>query len=303
MKERIVVLLIKILPKETKNKIKKIILKLKSKNPKLFTFLNGTFNDDDIIKEFERKNLIKEFDILMVHSSINNLVPMYQGNVGTLLSALIDYSKKKNITLVMPAFVLGKKNKGVKEFYSKKKEFDVEKTPTTVGLLNEMFRRKKNVYRSLHPTHSVAAYGPKAQELTEKHHLSSTTFGEDTPFGIMNSYKTVIFGVGVYYYRNLTHVHVIEDLLKEKFPYPIERTYINIPVDMFYKEKRYTYNLKCYTDNLSNRRDLTVIAKNIAKPDLLQWSYKGVPMFIANAGEVTNTLLKLSREGKSIYKA
>ena len=303
MKERIAVLLIKILPKGIKNKVKKTILKFKSKNPKLLTLLNGTFDDEDIIKEFERRNPNIDFDILMVHSSFNNLRPMYKGNIGRLLNSLIEYSEKKNITIVMPAFMLGKNNEGVKEYYSKKNEFDVNKTPTTVGLLNELFRRKKNVYRSLHPTHSIAAYGPKARELTEKHHLSSTTFGEDTPFGIMDSYKTIILGIGVYYYRNLTHVHVAEDLLKEKFPYPQKRVYITLPVKMYNKGETYDYNLKYYTDNLSSKRNLTVIAKNISKSNLIQWSYKGVPMFIANASEVTNTLLKLSKEGKSIYKS
>ena len=113
--------------------------------------------------------------------------------------------------------------------------FNVDKTPTTVGLLNEMFRRKNGVLRSAHPTHSIAAYGPKAKEITENHHLCDTTFGSATPFGIMNSYDTKILGLGVYYYRNLTHVHVAEDLLKESFPFPIERTYNTIPIELIHK--------------------------------------------------------------------
>ena len=127
MKERIAVLLIKILPKGIKNKVKKTILKFKSKNPKLLTLLNGTFDDEDIIKEFERRNPNIDFDILMVHSSFNNLRPMYKGNIGRLLNSLIEYSEKKNITIVMPAFMLGKNNEGVKEYYSKKgKQYNKE---------------------------------------------------------------------------------------------------------------------------------------------------------------------------------
>jgi len=302
MKDRVIVFFINLFPKGLKNNIKRIILHLKKKYPKAVIFFNGSFSTKDLLLEIDKKINNQAFDILMVHSSINNLLPMYRGNVKELLDALINYAEEKKVTLVMPTFTLGKKNSGVEKQYLQKKTFNVDKTPTTVGLLNELFRRKKGVLRSLHPTHSIAAYGPKAAELTETHHLSETTFGENTPFATMDSHKTKILGIGVYYYRNLTHVHVAEDILKEGFPFPIKREYNVVPVKIIKKEESLVYDLKCYTDALSNMRDLTILKKYIDDSNLQQWNYKGVPMFLANAKEVTKTLVKIAKEGKSIYK-
>jgi len=302
MKDKIIIFFINLFSKELKNKIKQKIIYFKNKYPKIVVFFNGSFTTKDLTLEIEKKLGKDTFDFLMVHSSINNLLPMYKGNVKELLDALIKYSEAKGITLVMPVFTLGKKNSGIEEYYLKKNIFNVDKTPTTVGLLNELFRRKKGVLRSIHPTHSIAAYGPKAEELTVNHHKNDTTFGKNTPFGIMDSYKTKVLGLGVYYYRNLTHVHVAEDLLKEDFPFPIERKYNIIPVKLINKDESTLYDLKCYTDSLSKSRDLTILKKYMGDSNLSQWNYKGVPMFLANARAVTYTLMEIAKEGKSIYK-
>ncbi|MFL0352897.1 AAC(3) family N-acetyltransferase [Xanthomarina sp. GH4-25] len=302
MKDRLTVFFINLFSSDLKNKIKHKIINFKNKYPKVIVFFNGSFTTNDLTLEIERKLGKDPFDFLMIHSSINNLMPMYKGNIKELLDALIKYSELKGITLVMPVFTLGKKNSGIEKYYSKKNIFNVDKTPTTVGLLNELFRRKRGVLRSIHPTHSIAAYGTKAEELTANHHKSDTPFGRNTPFGIMDSYNTKILGLGVYYYRNLTHVHVAEDLLKENFPFPIERKYNIIPVTLISKDESTLYNLKCYTDSLSNSRDLTILKKYMNESNLSQWNYKGVPMFLANASAVTNTLIEIAKEGKSIYK-
>ncbi len=265
-------------------------------------FYNGTFETNELIKELESKLGNEDFDILMVHTSFNNLIPMYQGNVSELLDGLLDFSNKRNITFMMPGFMLGKKNMGAEEYYKSGKSFNVKKTPTTVGLINEIFRRKKGVYRSLHPTHSILAIGPKAEEIIKNHHLSDTTFGLDTPFGKMNSYRTKILGVGVYYFRNLTHVHVAEDILKEDFPYPVIRKYKEMDISLIdYHNEVNSYKLKVFTDDLSKRRDLTILKKHMRINYLTQWKYRGVPMFLADANKVTETLLEIARKGKSIY--
>ena len=301
MKEKALVFLMNFLSKNLKNKIKNRVFAFKSRFPRLILFFNGSFSTEDLFIEIENNIGRDSFDILMVHSSINALLPMYKGNVKELLDYLILYSKQKKVTLVMPTFTLGKKNSGPESFYLNKKVFDVDKTPTTVGLLNELFRRKKDVLRSIHPTHSIAALGPKAEELTNKHHICETSFGDNSPFGIMDSYNTKILGLGVYYYRNLTHVHVVEDILKDKFPYPIKRTFNIIPVKLKNNDEFFKYDLKCYTDSLSSVRDLTILKKHIEDKNLKQWSFKGVPMFLTNAKVVTETLILMAKQGKSIY--
>jgi aminoglycoside 3-N-acetyltransferase len=48
--------------------------------------------------------------------------------------------------------------------------YDPEKTPATTGMIPETFRKRKGVIRGLHPSHSIAASGPKAKVLSEGWH-------------------------------------------------------------------------------------------------------------------------------------
>ena len=178
---------------------------------------HGTFGNDEI-DAILRERLPSDFEILMVHSSISNLLPMYQGDARSLLEFLRRLAEVR--TLAMPAFFFGTPELFSRDYYRKHPKFDARRTPSQMGLVTELFRRTKGVIRSLHPTHSVCAVGPLAQELCGTHHLSPFTFGEFSPFGIMGRRRTAIIGLGVEYYRSLTQVHSMEDVLGERFPIP-----------------------------------------------------------------------------------
>lgn len=293
--------MIRLIPFRIKNGIKNYIFGFKKKHSFLVKRYNGTFTTKDLINQIEME-LDSDDQVLMVHTSMNNLMPMFQGSASELIDSLIELTNKRNMTLVFPGFTLGKKNINVGDYYKNKKEFNVQRTPTTVGLINELFRRKRGVYRSIHPTHSILALGEKAREITDGHQNCETTFGKNTPFDRMDRLNTRIIGIGVYYFRNLTHVHVAEDLLNNRFPFPFERSYDVIPVDLVDKKTTTVYSLKLFTDTLSKKRDLTILKKYMSKNDLHQWNYKGVPMFMANAKQVTKTLIELAEIGITIYK-
>src|SRR5690606_113066 len=155
-----------------------------------------------------------------------------------------------------PGFVLGKNNKSIKKYFLEKKIFNLKRTPTTVGLINEYFRRKDGVQRSTHPSHSLLVFGSKANEILNSHHLCDTTFGINTPFHNLELYNTLIIGLGTYYYRNLTHVHVAEDILGENFPFPCQPSHEQIPVKLILSESNFEYSLKVSSNEISKRRDL-----------------------------------------------
>jgi aminoglycoside 3-N-acetyltransferase len=60
--------------------------------------------------------------------------------------------------------------------------FDVRATPSRMGAISEAFRSAPGTGRSIHPTHSMAARGPGADEVLAGHEAASTPFGEGTPF-------------------------------------------------------------------------------------------------------------------------
>jgi len=110
---------------------------------------------------------------LMVHSSLSSLgyVPGGPATVVSALRAAIGPSG----TLVMPTHSWDRSGSG--DF-----RFDIRATPSCVGAITEAFRRMPGVVRSLHPTHSVAAVGPRAHHLVEGHQDASTPCGSGTPY-------------------------------------------------------------------------------------------------------------------------
>jgi aminoglycoside 3-N-acetyltransferase len=98
--------------------------------------------------------------------------------------------------------------------------FDVRKTPSRMGLLTEIFRRRKDVVRSVHPTHPVLAWGPRAAWLVEGHERSVYPCGPETPFGKLRQLggKTLFLDVP---FNTFTFIHYIEDHLKDRLPLPL----------------------------------------------------------------------------------
>ena len=82
-------------------------------------------------------------------------------------------------TLVFPTFSIDKTMENT--LNNKKYIFNPNTTPSTVGKITEVFRTLPDVKRSLHPTHSVAALGPLAEELTNTHLDDGTNFGRSSP--------------------------------------------------------------------------------------------------------------------------
>jgi aminoglycoside 3-N-acetyltransferase len=97
--------------------------------------------------------------------------------------------------------------------------FDLRNTPSRMGAISELFRTSPGTVRSLHPTHSLTARGPGAEQLVAGHELAETPFGAGTPYArlIERGAHQVWFGSGV---GALTIYHAFECLREP--PYPIE---------------------------------------------------------------------------------
>lgn len=89
--------------------------------------------------------------------------------------------------------------------------FDVRETPACIGLLPETFRKMDGVIRSLHPTHSVAAKGRLAAELTKDHRLNETPVGPHSPFRLLPSVGGKILMVGDIN-EHCTFMHGMEEI-------------------------------------------------------------------------------------------
>ncbi len=287
-----------VLPQEKRTKLKSDILALKHRFAPIIRRLHGTFTAADLIGELEQRLAGREWSILMVHSSYNDLLPMYEQGPFDLLRALQDLCGADR-TLAMPGFSYGR------VLAMDDPVFDARRTPSEMGLLTEIFRRHKGVKRSLHPTHSVLASGPAAERLTRDHHLVDTNCGEGTPFGIMAEEDAVIVGIGTEYFRSLTQVHTAEGLLGEEFPVPGVLGDASLPgrsVKILDTDgAEHVYTLKAGTEATPPRR-MDVLQRLMSPQELMQWRFHGVSVYMVSARRVTECLVDAARKGVTIYQ-
>jgi aminoglycoside 3-N-acetyltransferase len=108
--------------------------------------------------------------------------------------------------------------------------FDPQRTYCCVGLVNELFWRRKGVQRSLHPLNTLAACGPLADELLR----DNLNEHKPLPHGIYSGYyrfcqhNGLVVSIGIPLRRCLTLLHVAEDVRDEQWP-----------IKDFFRERRY----------------------------------------------------------------
>lgn len=147
------------------------------------------------------KNMgLEPWDVVMIHSSMKAIGEV-EGRADTVVDALMEYFAEG--LLMTPTHTWAQ----MSETYSL---FDPETEPACVGIIPNLFRKRDGVVRSLHPTHSIAAYGPNAEEYIAGEE-NCTTPG--MPGGCWSRLKDVrarILLVGCTHTRN-TYIHSVEE--------------------------------------------------------------------------------------------
>jgi aminoglycoside 3-N-acetyltransferase len=67
-------------------------------------------------------------------------------------------------------------------YLSEDRPFDPKRTVSRMGLMTEIFRRRRGVVRSLNPVHPILAKGPKAEWIVEDHERLIYSCGDGSPF-------------------------------------------------------------------------------------------------------------------------
>jgi aminoglycoside 3-N-acetyltransferase len=182
---------------------------------------------------------LKSGDTVLVHSGISNLGKVVGGP--KLVFDLIQEIVGEDGNVLYPVFPFG----GLMYAYlSSKPEFDVKTSPTKMGALTEYALKAPGGERSVHPTHSILAFGKKSQFFVAEHHLCETPFADQSPFArlLEDSGKILLVGVGL---NSTTHFHRIEDRLGAKFPVKV------------YKDDSFTINC---TDAVGQQHKVKTVA-------------------------------------------
>ena len=250
--------------------------------------------DEDLFRQILINDLgLSAGDTVFVHSSIDQLNPAFP--FYRVLSLLQDVVGAEG-TLLFPTYPQHSSS----EFLTTGEIFDVRKSASYTGILSEFARRQRDALRSLHPTKSVCAIGPRAAELTSTHQESVYPYDHGSPYYRSMKPNGKIIGLGVST-RNLSFVHCVDDELKEAFPVrpyherifaarcvnaageiEIVNTYAHDPGKMKHDIPRF-------------------MSEHISPESCRDLRTYGRKFFRADAQELFETMVGLARKGITIY--
>ena len=158
---------------------------------------------------------VREGDAVMLHSSYKP-THGFVGTIEQLTDAFLEaVGPQGHLLMVSLPYRTSSLN-----YLASYRTFDVRRTPSMMGLVSELFRRRPDVVRSAHPTHPVLACGPRASWFVDEHPRCLHPCGPGSPFDRLAEAdgKAVFFNVPVATY---TFFHYLEHLVSGRLPFPV----------------------------------------------------------------------------------
>ena len=151
-------------------------------------------------------------DVLMVHSAFDGFVGFDGGPLDVIrtLQGVVG----PDGALMMPTMPF----RGTAVEYARTDPvFDARHTVSRMGLITEIFRRSPGVVRSIHPTHSVAVWGSRADAIIGGHERSETPCGRQTPYAKLLELdgKILLAGVSAH---TMTFCYFVAEELEPRQP-------------------------------------------------------------------------------------
>jgi aminoglycoside 3-N-acetyltransferase len=262
----------------------------------LMRAMYGTFDAKTLHAHLQAR-IGSDFEILMVHSSVNHMKPMYTDSPLALVRMLMDLCGPDR-TLAMPAFYFGDPAiGGAYETFKRQPRVDLRTLPSQMGLATELFRRSRGVLHSRHPAYRVVAFGPLAEPLARGHERAGTPSGRGTPFDFMANRDTRIIGIGKPF-EVMTQIHHAEAVMGDDFPVP-SRGEEGLDMTLVDGDEEIPFTLSGRT--FEWRLNMWKLRSIMDRERLQEWSFHHVPMFATRAGDVTTALIDAAKRGVTLY--
>jgi aminoglycoside 3-N-acetyltransferase len=113
--------------------------------------------------------------VLLIHSSLSSFGKV-EGGAETVIDGIMDVLGPDG-ALLAPTLT---GHEGLSP--DNPPHVDLRAEPCWTGRIPETLRQRPDAVRSIHPTHSCAAIGGRAEEVTRGHHLSPTPCGVTSPY-------------------------------------------------------------------------------------------------------------------------
>ena len=240
---------------------------------------------------------LRQGDTVLVHSSFNPYSG-FQGSPENLIDVFLKtVGPEGNLLMVSLPYSTSSIS-----YLQKLKLFDVRKTPSRMGMISELFRRRPGVLRSLHPTHPMLAYGPKAEWIVAGHEDCLYPCGPGTPFEKLAQLngKILFFYVGFTY---LTFFHYLEHLVHQKLPFPL---YTDKPFDVPVIDgngKERTVKTYVFTPDAIRRRRPDPLQRDFWRRGVIKKGRVGATkLLLVDANKAIASALDMVRRGVFFYR-
>lgn len=161
---------------------------------------------------------IRRGDAVLVHGAFRR-ANGFRGGPQDLVGAMLDaVGPDGHLAMVSMAY------RGSSYAYARSGAvFDVRRTVSRMGIVSEVFRRRRGVRRSAHPLHPVLVAGPRADWVVAGHERRAYSCGPDSPFARLLALdaKVLFFDVG---FDAFTFTHFLEDRFRGSAPLPVYRS-------------------------------------------------------------------------------
>lgn len=159
------------------------------------------YTKDDLLKCLENMGLTGS-EAIMVHSSMKSIGEVY-GGADTVVDAFMEFFKDG--LFMTPTHTWAQMSRE----YS---VFDPKTEPACVGIIPNIFRKREGVVRSLHPTHSIAAYGKDAKEFIKGEENATSPCPPGGCWDRLREIDAKILLLGVTHTRN-TYIHSVDEVM------------------------------------------------------------------------------------------
>jgi aminoglycoside 3-N-acetyltransferase len=253
---------------------------------------HGLFDSEDLVR-LVRSYGVQAGSVLFVQCAYNNMYT-FNGTAADVLSALKQIVGPSG-TLLMPTFTSN-------TWETPPKTFDILKTPTYTGLVNEWFRRTPGVIRSLHPRHSICGIGPLAADILRDHDKCVRANAVDSPFDRLRYLDNAVLltlGLPPGY---ISFLHWLEDIEPNKLPFAV---HVAQPVARLVMDHKGVVTAVPDTDvqsRVAARLSLPLVANRLSENAMTFEIHKGVEIGVYSVKRLAAELLVLRDAGVIHYR-
>jgi len=136
--------------------------------------------------------------VVMVHNSYKSLGGV-QGGAQTVIDALLDWVGPQG-TVLFPTFNF--------QSWTENHYFDVQETPSHMGIIGELARLRPEAVRTPHPIYSFAALGERREAFGACEDFEA--YGPNSVFALFHQLNGMIVSIGLEWNSTFSMIHYIE---------------------------------------------------------------------------------------------